>query len=181
MKNRRDICAATEAGFAEYVGLPGTIKTGCQQSPAYQSKFCYEHSPRVGSMTCTEDEKNVSTPKENIVAFISSKKQTRSATYYQVIYIYVLYTMHACALICNISRNYMSTFLQVAWLGHKQRLTWEPASSPSQSLIDEFECGNYTQEVITTTDASYGVINHTLTVEKHDVTRPPQAKSMETS
>ena len=74
----------------------------------------------------------------------------------------------------------MSTFLQVAWLGHKHRLTWEPASSISQSLIEEFECGNCTQ-VITTTDASYGVINHTLNVEKHDVTRPPQAKSMKTS
>lgn len=87
MKNRQDICAATEAGYAEYVGLPGKIKTGCQQSPAYKSKFCYEHSPRVGNMTCTEDETNVSTPKENIVAFINSKKkQTRSGTYYQVIY-----------------------------------------------------------------------------------------------
>lgn len=85
MKNRRDICAATEAGFAEYIGLLGTIKTGCQQAPAYQSKFCYYHSPRVGSMTCMEDEKNVSTQRENIVAFI---KQTHGGIYYQVIYMY---------------------------------------------------------------------------------------------
>ena len=84
MKNRRDICAATEAGFAEYTGLPGAIKTGCQRSPGHQSKFCYEHSPRVASMTCAEDEQNLSS-KENVVAFITCKKQTRSGTYYQVI------------------------------------------------------------------------------------------------
>ena len=45
-----NVHAATKAGFAEYIGLPGAIKAGCQQFPA---KFCYEHS---GSMT------NESTP-----------------------------------------------------------------------------------------------------------------------
>lgn len=91
MKNRRDICAATEAGFAEYKGLPGMIKTGCQRSPAYQSQFCYEHSPRVASMTCAQDEHNMSTTKENVMAFITSKKQLRSGTHYQVIW---AYSMH---------------------------------------------------------------------------------------
>ena len=47
MKNRCDVCAASEAGFTEYEGLPGLIKTGCQLSPGYQSKYCYEHAPRI--------------------------------------------------------------------------------------------------------------------------------------
>ena len=33
MKNRRDICAADCAGFIEYAGLPGKVKTGCMDTP----------------------------------------------------------------------------------------------------------------------------------------------------
>lgn len=84
MKNRRDICAATEAGFIEYVGLPGTIKTGCQQSPTHCSKFCYDHSPRVANMSLQDDTQQLYSSNENVVGFITSKKQTRSGTYYQV-------------------------------------------------------------------------------------------------
>ena len=75
MKNRRDVSAATEAGFTEYLGLPGTIKTGCQRTPAYQSKFCYEHSRRVGNMT--ENMQQQSTLTENVVGLITSKKQMK--------------------------------------------------------------------------------------------------------
>ena len=82
MKNRRDVCAATEAGFIEYAGLPGTIKTGCQQTPAYQSKFCYEHSPRVGK--CGEGTDQSVSVEDNVVVLITSKKQTRRGIYYQV-------------------------------------------------------------------------------------------------
>ena len=85
MKNRRDVCAATEAGYTEYSGLPGIIKTGCQQTPSFQSKFCYEHSPRVGKMTPMEDEQELAIPEENIVGLIASKKQTRKGVYYQVL------------------------------------------------------------------------------------------------
>ena len=35
---------ATEAGFVKYEGLPGAIKTGCQLSPMYQSRYCYSPS-----------------------------------------------------------------------------------------------------------------------------------------
>ena len=59
MKNRRDICAASEAGFTEYEGLPGLIKTGCQLSPGYQSKYCYEHAPRISKRTSEEDHTRV--------------------------------------------------------------------------------------------------------------------------
>ena len=92
MKNRRDVCAATEAGFTEYMGLPGAIKTGCQQSPAYQSKVCYEHSLRVGSLTHTEDEQQLSIPRENIVGLIIGKKPSRRGTYYQVQFFFIEHT-----------------------------------------------------------------------------------------
>uniref|UniRef100_A0A1X7VAC2 Uncharacterized protein n=1 Tax=Amphimedon queenslandica TaxID=400682 RepID=A0A1X7VAC2_AMPQE len=47
MKNHRDVCLATEAGFVEYDGLPGTVKTGCPNSPSYASWYCTLHKPLV--------------------------------------------------------------------------------------------------------------------------------------
>lgn len=31
MKNHRDVCKATEAGFTKFDGLPGQVKIGCQK------------------------------------------------------------------------------------------------------------------------------------------------------
>ena len=81
MKNRRDVCAASEAGFVEYEGLPGMIKTGCQLSPAYSSKYCYEHAPRVSHRT---DDLLQDNGEESVVSLITAKKETRSGVYYQV-------------------------------------------------------------------------------------------------
>jgi len=81
MKNRRDICAATEAGFVEFEGLPGAIKTGCQLSPGYQSRYCYHHAPRVSTIGNMENENNQN---EGVIKFIIAQKKTRNDTYYQV-------------------------------------------------------------------------------------------------
>lgn len=43
MKNRRDVCFAKDAGYIAFSGLPGTIKTGCQATPAYKSRYCEDH------------------------------------------------------------------------------------------------------------------------------------------
>lgn len=83
MKNRRDVCAASEAGFIEYEGLPGVIKTGCQLSPAYQSKYCYTHAPRISQRTGGENQAKVDA-EEGIVKVITAKKETRKETYFQV-------------------------------------------------------------------------------------------------
>ena len=40
MKNRRDVCYAKDAGFIQFDGLSGLIKTGCSATPAYKSRFC---------------------------------------------------------------------------------------------------------------------------------------------
>lgn len=91
MKNRRDVCAASEAGYTEYEGLPGVIKTGCQLSPGYQLKYCYEHAPRISPRTSGEDQ-TLECGGEGIVRLITAKKQTRSETYYQV------HETHVCTL-----------------------------------------------------------------------------------
>ena len=47
MKNYRDVCSATEAGFVTFQGLPGTIKTGCQPTPDEKSRYCSKHKPHI--------------------------------------------------------------------------------------------------------------------------------------
>jgi hypothetical protein len=83
MKNRRDVCAATEAGFTEYEGLPGMIKTGCQLSPCFQSKYCYAHAPRV-SRKVTEANAQQESTEDDIVGVITAKKELRGRILYQV-------------------------------------------------------------------------------------------------
>ena len=94
MKNRRDICAASEAGYIEYKSLPGTIKTGCQLSPMRTSKYCFNHAPRV-SKVCAQDctstsESTGSASEEGIVKVLLAKKVTRNSTLYQVLMLQVI-------------------------------------------------------------------------------------------
>lgn len=96
LKNRRAVCAATEAGYLQYPGLSGSIKSGCQMTPMQTSKYCYHHATRVSKLMppsevfqeslgygTSQSTKEVS-GKEGIIKFILSKKQTRNEVYYQV-------------------------------------------------------------------------------------------------
>ena len=74
------MCAATKAGFVQYEGLPGAITTGCQLYPAFQSKFCIHHTPRVAHMSSSDGKSS----KDNIIGLITNKKETRNGTYYEV-------------------------------------------------------------------------------------------------
>lgn len=90
MKNRRNVCGATEAGYIQHKNLPGVIKTGCQLSPLQTSKYCYYHAPRLNKKLHCDPEKDLYTDtslEEDIVKCIIGKKVTRNHTYYQVIYI----------------------------------------------------------------------------------------------
>lgn len=80
MKNRRDVCAASEAGYVQYEDFSMVIKTGCQLMPGYSSKYCFIHAPRI---VCNEDSATDSSS-EGIVKIITAKKETRSSLYYQV-------------------------------------------------------------------------------------------------
>ena len=103
MKNRRDVCYAKDAGFVEFDGLSGSIKTGCQATPAYKSRYCDHHKQfacDTQQVTGTEEEdsrdldapigpivrsiRKDQQPGENIVELILAKKQTRQQTYYKV-------------------------------------------------------------------------------------------------
>ena len=98
MKNRRDVCAAIDAGYVQYEGLPMVIKTGCQLTPGYSSKYCFAHAPRI----VTNEDGATDSPTEGIVKIITAKKETRSGLYYQVcvfMLILVLLTFTKCSMI----------------------------------------------------------------------------------
>ena len=89
MKNRRDVCAASEAGYIQYKSLPGTIKTGCQLSPMRTSKYCFNHAPRVSKVS-VQEHTSTSQPEstviqDGIVKVLLAKKATRNSTLYQVL------------------------------------------------------------------------------------------------
>ena len=73
MKNSRQICEATDAGFVEHDGLPGMVKTGCMNTPDQKSRFCAIDKPR----------QLISDDCSGVIEMIVSKKTTRSTTFYQ--------------------------------------------------------------------------------------------------
>ena len=76
MKNNRSVCLATHAGYAEYDGLPGTIQTGCSNTPAHKSRFCSLHKPTV-AQSGSENAISKST-------FIVGKRTTQQLVTYEV-------------------------------------------------------------------------------------------------
>ena len=91
MKNHRDVCAAKEAGYAEFDGLPGKVKTGCPNTPQLLSRYCPTHSPTVFVPHNFQAGEDVSTaPRQAVVmqeeqiAYVVNKKETRQTTFYQV-------------------------------------------------------------------------------------------------
>lgn len=78
-KNNRPVCAAEEAGFVEYAGLPGKVKTGCMATPDQSSLFCSLHKPRQLKVSPTPFE-----GQRGVIEMILRKKETRNAIHYEV-------------------------------------------------------------------------------------------------
>ena len=74
-KNNQPVCAAEEAGYVEYAGLPGKVKTGkyfLSTAQLRQMKQEQTKSHRQGA------------PFDGVVEAIPKKKKTRSGTHYEV-------------------------------------------------------------------------------------------------
>lgn len=99
MKNRRDVCYAKDAGFIEFNGLSGSIKTGCAATPAFKSRYCSVHENQACHLLYSEEvDEDMDTPTgptlrsgrlkkcdgELVAEMILAKKITRKQTYYQV-------------------------------------------------------------------------------------------------
>ena len=100
MKNRREVCYAKDAGFIEFEGLTGSIKTGCPATPSYKSRFCENHGNQACILSVNDDtdedlgevpgpvmrsrQKKRCSQGEPVAESILAKKVTRKQTYYQV-------------------------------------------------------------------------------------------------
>ena len=87
---------ASNAGYIEFKGLEGQVRTGCPNTPVYKSLYCQFHKPVMVQPQSHQDEDHLKT--NNIksstgsdhepVGLIIGKKSTRNSTFYQV-YAYV--------------------------------------------------------------------------------------------
>lgn len=92
MKNSREVCYATLAGYAEFSGVPGRVQTGCPNTPAFKSRYCSLHAPITAipqDIQFSNDGNpitaNQSTSlEERHAALIISKRVTRNSTLYEV-------------------------------------------------------------------------------------------------
>ena len=82
---------ARDAGYTEYVGLPGAIKTGCMNTPQKKSRHCSLHTVTAcvqrSHISASDDEApdNLEMITGNqIVEVLLDKKVTRKCTYYKV-------------------------------------------------------------------------------------------------
>ena len=85
MKNHRDVCLATEAGFVEYMGLPGRTTSGCINTPELKSRYCGLHKPTATHSSSDTSDALVA-PSQ--IGIILSKRLTRNQTHYEVYELY---------------------------------------------------------------------------------------------
>lgn len=97
--NMKNHSCATYAGFAEFIGLPGRVRTGCPNTPAYKSPYCSLHKPVLTvplRIQLPEDdadcEVNIPEPDKDSAkepaGIIVEKRATRKSTFYKVNYMH---------------------------------------------------------------------------------------------
>ena len=107
MKDQREVCYAKDAGFVQFSGLPGAVKTGCVASPAFMSRYCPQHKSQACTLLNVDDvDEDLGTssgptlrsrqskqyPGEPVAEMLLAKKTTRKRTYYQVLI--AVFVMH---------------------------------------------------------------------------------------
>lgn len=92
MKNRRDVCYAKDAGYIQFDGLEGSIKTGCTATPTFKSRYCTKHINQACTAVSsverdeelgetTEQLRSKLAPGDTVAEMLLAKKETRKQTY----------------------------------------------------------------------------------------------------
>jgi len=84
MKNRRDVCRATNAGYLEYSGLPGRVKARCQNTPLTKSPYCQLHAPLLATPAQPTEAGPPDSVQDAVAGLIVTKRSTRGSTVYRV-------------------------------------------------------------------------------------------------
>lgn len=158
MKNHRDVCFAKNAGYVEFKGLPGRVRSGCPNTPAHKSRYCSHHKPVVATPHQISPDTGLPTPStskpaEDQVGLIIGKRETRSSTLYQVV-----------------------------WLGTPAtESTWEHASSLPQNFVEDFERG-VQHSILQSSSTSGGQTVTAISTSRKDKDdlSPPNAKRQHT-
>ena len=72
------------AGYMEYDGLPGKVRTGCPHTPQYMSRYCKPAIATVQNIKPDDETPQSLTSHEDPVGLIVNKRVTRSSTLYEV-------------------------------------------------------------------------------------------------
>lgn len=83
------MCKARDAGYVEYEGLQGVVKTGCMNTPKLLSRFCASHTENIAipqQLDPDSEDQEIALPnsEQSVVAMITGKRSTRHDNYYQV-------------------------------------------------------------------------------------------------
>ena len=98
MKNHRDVCQATYAGYTEYDSLPGRVCTGCPNTPDYKSKYCKIHKPLSVVPEANAINGSTSDSVEDQIGQILGKRMTRNSVLYQVQCFFFLFFFLFCSM-----------------------------------------------------------------------------------
>ena len=73
---------AKDTGYIYYEGLPGSIHTGCIQTPALNSRFCKDHEECVYNLPVASDDEiqNAEVEEMSSGPFTSAKAKAQGAT-----------------------------------------------------------------------------------------------------
>ena len=88
-KNHTDVCFPTNAGYIEYKGLKGQVRSGCPNTPSFKSRYWTLHKPIVAIPQDAELEENSADNPSSISAThgqedqVGLKRNTRNSTFYQ--------------------------------------------------------------------------------------------------
>ena len=58
-KNRREVCYDKGAGFVQFEGLSGSIKTSCHASPMFKSCYCSLHQNHACELKPSEEDEEL--------------------------------------------------------------------------------------------------------------------------
>ena len=127
MKNSWEVYYAIQVGHTEFNGLPGSVRTGCPNTPSYKSQYCAIHAPITAiphQIEFSEDGNpkpaNPTTPsEERQVAIIIGKHITRKSTFFIRYTICVHYIYHVYANRTQAKKiNYNLNFHVISGKGH---------------------------------------------------------------
>ena len=126
MKNNREVCYAVDAGYAEFIGLPGKIKTGCPNTPAFKSRYCSLHIPYVAHPQSHGSDTQAQTTSSSITApklagIITNKRVTRKSVLYEVQFLYIHVHVSESCMYTYMSIMYMNNHVHRALKKEKER------------------------------------------------------------